>query len=153
MEVWISPSPTSMALEMSRPGGRGRPTSAARDRWRGWGRRRVAAGGGARGEGRGGQGGSRGRDKADIRRTASRHMHRCFLSHNRNVIIITILQASLRLMRAPTSTQMTTVTEAWIMTPHLPLPLYYVYPLSHCLMSYFPSLQLGYFPSLQMLPT
>ena len=47
------------------------------------------------------------------------------LSHHRNVIIITILQASLRFMRAPTSTQMTTMTEAWIITPHLPIPLYY----------------------------
>ena len=47
------------------------------------------------------------------------------LSHHRNVIIITILQASLRFMRVPTSTQMTTMTEAWITTPHLPIPLYY----------------------------
>ena len=60
------------------------------------------------------------------------------MSHNHNVIIITILQASLRSMRAPTSTQMTTMTEAWISTPHVPLPLYC--PLSHCLISYFPSL-------------
>ena len=32
-------------------------------------------------------------------------------------------------MRAPTSTQMTTMTEAWIITPHLPILLYH--PLSH----------------------
>ena len=51
------------------------------------------------------------------------------LSHHRNVITITILQASLRFMRAPTSTQMTTMTEAWIITPHLPILLYH--PLSH----------------------
>ena len=68
------------------------------------------------------------------------------MSHNRNVIIITILQASLHFMRAPTSTQMTTLTEAWIITPHLPLPLYY--PLSHCLLV-LPFL----LPSLHMLPT
>ena len=64
------------------------------------------------------------------------------LSHHRNVIIITILQASLRFMRAPTSTQMTTMTEAWITTPHLPIPLYY--PHLTFLLVYFPSCYLPY---------
>ena len=82
----------------------------------------------------------------DIHEILQTEVNFMVMSHNRNVIMITILQASLRFMRAPTSTQMTKMTEAWIVTPHLPLPLYY--PLSHWLLV-LPFL----LPSLQMPPT
>ena len=122
-----------MASELSRPGGRGWPTLFVRGRWRrGWWCMRPAAGGRAWGWGCEARGGSRGRNKAtfnvllrDINETLQTEVNFMVLSHHRNVIIITILQASLRFMRAPTSTQMTTMTEAWITTPHLPIPLYY----------------------------
>ena len=134
---------------MSRPGGRGRPTLFARGRWRGWWCMRPAAGGRAWGWGCEGRGGSRGRKKAifnvllrDINEILQTEVNFMVLSHHRNVIIITILQASLRFMRAPTSTQMTTMTEAWITTPHLPIPLYY--PHLTFLLVYFPSCYLPY---------
>ena len=46
----------------------------------------------------------------DIHKILQTEVNFMVTSHNRNVIIITILQASLRFMRAPTSTQMTTMT-------------------------------------------